>query len=351
VLIVYGANGYTGELIARRAVERGLGPVLAGRRQEAVAALAGELAVEARAFALDDPAAVAEGVRGATVVLNCAGPFSRTAGPLVDACLRVRAHYLDITGEVEVFAALAGRDAEARAAGVMLLPGAGFDVVPSDCLAAHLHRRLPTARALRLAFQPASDGRSAMSRGTALTTLEGVGKGGLVRKGGALTRVPAGHRTIRVDLGDGPVKAIAIPWGDVFTATVTTGIPDVEVFIAVPLAARAMLRLTRVVGPLLNGRSAQRFLAARIRAGAAGPSDEARRRGRTRLWGEASEGERRVATVLATPDGYELTRLTAVALAEHALRGEARPGFQTPARAYGADFILQFPGVQRKDVG
>jgi short subunit dehydrogenase-like uncharacterized protein len=346
MLLIYGASGYTGALIARRAVERGLRPVLAGRRGSALAPLAAELGLEMRAFALEDPAAVDGGLLGATVVVNCAGPFSRTAALVVAGCLRARAHYLDITGEIDVFAALAERDAEARAAGVMVLPGAGFDVVPSDCLAAHLHRRLPSATELLLAFKPSG----AMSRGTALTTLEGVSRGGLIRKNGVLTPVPAGHRTIRVDFGTGPVKAIAIPWGDVFTANVTTGIPNVAVYIAVPLAARVMLRLTRVVGPLLGTAPAQRFLAARVRAGAPGPSEQARARGRTLLWGEARDGQRRARARLMTPDGYELTRLTAVALAERALAGNAPPGFQTPARAYGPDLILEFPGVAREDV-
>jgi short subunit dehydrogenase-like uncharacterized protein len=346
MLLIYGASGYTGALIARRAVERGLRPVLAGRRAAALAPLAGELGLEARAFALEDPAAIDGGLLGATVVVNCAGPFSRTAGAMVAGCLRARAHYLDITGEVDVFATLASRDAEARAAGVMVLPGAGFDVVPSDCLAAHLHRRLPSATELLLAFKPSGP----MSRGTALTTLEGVGRGGLICKNGVLTPVPAGHHTIAVDFGAGPIKAIAIPWGDVFTAGVTTGIPNVAVYIAVPLAARVMLRLTRVLGPLLAAAPAQRFLAARVRAGTPGPSEQARQGGRTLLWGEARDGQARAQARLTTPDGYELTRLTAVALAERALAGNAPPGFQTPARAYGPDLILEFPGVAREDV-
>jgi short subunit dehydrogenase-like uncharacterized protein len=347
LLIIYGATGYTGELIACRAVERGLRPVVAGRRREAVEALARSLGVEGRAFALDDPAAVDAGLRGARVVLNCAGPFSRTAAPLAEGCLRARAHYLDITGEIAVFSALAAKDAEARAAGVMLLPGAGFDVVPSDCLAAHLYRRLPGARRLALAFQPS--GR--MSRGTALTSLEGMGMGGMVRRGGALTPVPAGHRTRRVDFGDGPVTVIAIPWGDVFTATETTGIPEVEVYIAVPFGLRLLLRGTRLLGPLLRAPGTRRLLERRVRAGAAGPSAEERQRGRCRLWGEAGDGPGRpVVSTMVTPDGYELTRLTAVALAEKALAGEAPAGYQTPGRAYGADFVLGFPGVSRQDV-
>src|SRR5580765_143373 len=142
-LLLYGANGYTGELVARRAAAAGVPVVLAGRNAPAVAALAAELGQDHRAFALDDAAALDRALAGITVVLNCAGPFSRTAAPLVAACLRARAHYLDITGEIAVLEALATRDAEARARGIALLPGAGFDVVPTDCLAAHVARRLP----------------------------------------------------------------------------------------------------------------------------------------------------------------------------------------------------------------
>ena len=346
-LLIYGANGYSGALIAAHAVERGLRPILAGRREEAIRPLAERLGLEHRSFALDRPEAIESGLEGASVVLNCAGPFSRTAQPLVDGCLRVRAHYLDITGEVMVFSAVAARDAEASSAGVMLLPGAGFDVVPSDCLAAHLHHRLPSAVELRLAFR-ASGG---LSRGTALTSLESAAAGGLVRRKGVLTRVPAGHRTITVDFGRGPVKAIAIPWGDVFTAHVTTGIPDIEVYIAVPPLTRLALRSTRLLGPLLRSQPVQRWLRAHIQSRIAGPDETRRRTTRMRLWGEARDSRGHVAaTRMQTPNGYELTRLTAVDLASRALAGDVRPGYQTPAKAYGADYILGFPEVTREDI-
>jgi short subunit dehydrogenase-like uncharacterized protein len=346
-LLVYGANGYTGTLVAEHAAQGGLPLVVAGRRADEVGALGRRLNVEHRVFSLEAPADVDRAMAGVTVVLNCAGPFGRTAPPLVSACLRARAHYLDVTGEIDVFEAVFARDGEARAAGVMLLPGAGFDVVPSDGLAAHLHQRLPAATHLTLAFR--TSGR--MSRGTARTSIEGAGRGGRIRKDGVLTAVPAGHRTIEVDFGRGPRKAIAIPWGDVFTAYVTTGIPNIAVYIAAPASVRVGLRLTRVLGPLLRTQRVQRLLKARAQAGPAGPTAEERRRGKTWLWGEARDPSGRVVSSrMETPEPYELTRLTAVALAERVLAGEVAPGFQTPAGAFGADFVLGFPGVRREDL-
>lgn len=342
-LLIYGANGYTGTLIAREAAARGQRPVLAGRNSEAIASLARSLGLEHRAFALDDPAA---GLRGARVVLHCAGPFSRTSKPMADACLRTGVHYLDVTGEAAVFEALAARDAEARAAGVMLLPGAGFDVVPSDCLAAHLKRRLPTATRLTLAFQALGG----VSRGTALTILENMPRGGLVRQGGTLTPVPAAWKVRTIDFGAGPVVTMTIPWGDVASAYYSTGIPDIEVYTAAPLGVRLTARASRYLGGLLGSRPVQRFLGWRVRARGSGPSDEERARGRSFLWGEAEDpGGRRVVSRMQAPEGYTLTARTALAIAGRVLAGDAPLGFQTPSTAYGPDFILGLEGVARQD--
>src|SRR4029077_10265290 len=146
------ANGFTGRLIAERAHERGLRPAVAGRNRGAIEALGARLALEARVFDLSEPDTLDEGLQGARLVLHCAGPYSQTSRPMVEACLRRGVHYLDITGEYAVLEAVLGRDAEARTARVVLLPAVGFDVVPTDCLAAKLHAQLPDATRLELAF-------------------------------------------------------------------------------------------------------------------------------------------------------------------------------------------------------
>ena len=165
--LLYGAYGYTGARIARLAVERGERPTLAGRDATATAALAEELNLPHCSFDLEDPHRLSQAIKGFRAVLHCAGPFSATSQPMADACLATGAHYLDITGEIGVFEALAARDQEARTAGVCLLPGVGFDVVPTDCLAALLSERLPGASHLELAFR----GAGTPSRGTARTML------------------------------------------------------------------------------------------------------------------------------------------------------------------------------------
>jgi short subunit dehydrogenase-like uncharacterized protein len=345
--LLYGANGYTGELVARLASARGHRPVLGGRRADEVCVLAEELQLERRLFVLDDAARVDDALAGMSLVLHCAGPFSRTARPMAEACLRTRTHYLDTTGEVGVFEELATRDAEARAARVMLLPGCGFEVVPSDCLAVHLKGRLPGARRLALAY--AADG--GVSRGTATTAIEGLGRGGLVRRAGVLTPVPSAWKTRRIDFGDGPRAAITLPLGDLVTAWHSTGIPDIEVYFAAPAGLRALAVATRYAGSLLGSEVVRRRLTARARAGARGPSEEERRRGRGFVWGEVEDAEgRRATSRLALPDGYTFTAHAALAAVERALAGKAPAGFQTPGKVHGPDFVLDLAGVTRTDL-
>jgi short subunit dehydrogenase-like uncharacterized protein len=345
--LIYGANGYTGELIARAAVVRGHRAILAGRNAQAVAALGWELGLEHRAFPLDHPSMVDANVRDISVVLHCAGPFAHTSRPMADACLRTGAHYLDITGEVSVFESLFARDDEARTVGVMLLPGVGFDVVPSDCLAAHLKQRLPTADRLAVGFQAL--GRT--SRGTATTIAENIHRGGLVRQDDVLRKVPAAWKTRVIDFGRGPVKAMTIPWGDVSTAYHSTGIPNIEVYMAAPLRLRLGARASRYLGWLLGSSVVQRLLKRRIRAGPPGPTADERCRGQSLLWGEAEDTTgRKVVSRMQGPDGYTLTVRAALAAVDRVLAGVVAPGFQTPSTVFGPDFVLGLEGIFREDV-
>lgn len=346
-ILVYGAYGYTGDLVLRRARELGVPVIAAGRDHERTQVAARRHGFDYRVAALEDTVALDAMLEGVRVVLHCAGPFAHTARPMVEACLRRRVHYLDVTGELEVFEAIAGRDAHAREAGVVLLPGTGFDVVPTDCLAAHLAARLPSATRLALAFRTTGG----LSRGTATTMAENAGKGGAVRRGGRIVPVPAAWRARAIDFGDGrPRLAVTIPWGDVSTAWHSTGIPDVEVYTAMAPAQRRALVASRYVGWLLSRGFVRDRMLRRIRAGAAGPDDARRASGRSWVWGEVTDAAGRTATSrLQCPEGYTLTAMTALECARRVLAGEVAPGFQTPSRAFGADFILTFDGVTRTD--
>jgi len=345
--LIYGANGYTGRLAAEHAVAFGLRPVLAGRRRDDVEALAKRLNLECRVFDLGSKKGILDGIRGTSAVLHAAGPFSATSRPMVDACLESGIHYVDVTGEIAVFEAIADRDRDAKAAGVMLLPGAGFDVVPSDCLASHVKQRLPEATRLRLSI----GGLGGVSRGTALTMLERVGRGTLVRREGRLVE-RAGAPRATVDFGAGLRPAIGMSWGDVATAWRSTGIPDIEVYFEASPKLVRVVRWSRLLRPLLSIGLVSGFLEAQVRRRIpSGPTAERRARSRSVIvaeaWNDATGAA--VRSRLVTAEAYTLTAWTAVEIAKRASSGGAVPGYQTPATAFGADFILAFPGTTRDD--
>lgn len=340
--LIYGANGYTGELITRFAVKRGMKPILAGRNAIALEELAKKHHLEYRVFSLDETDKLDAILQEVEMVLHCAGPFSITSRPMVEACLRNRKHYTDITGEISVFETCAALDKKAQDAGIMVMPGVGFDVVPSDCLARHLKDRLPSATHLSLAFY----GMGRLSHGTQAIMTMNVGSGGAIRKDGKITPVAAAWKSREIDFGEVRKLATTIPWGDVATAFYSTGIPNIEVFTVVPPSALKMMKLSRYLGWLLATKPFQDYLQKKIPAG--GPSDADRAKGKTLLWGEASDlNGNRVESRLQGPEGYTLTAHAALNIAEKILDGNFTPGYQTPAKAYGANLVLELEGVSR----
>lgn len=342
--LLYGANGYTGELIARAAAAAGERPILAGRHTGAVTALATTLGLPSRVFALDDPAALRSGLDGVSVVLNAAGPFAATAAPMIEACLHAGAHYADITGEIAVFELAFAQHARAQAAGVVLCPGVGFDVIPTDCVAAALAAALPGASTLALGF----DSRSPPSPGTARTSLQGLGQGGKVRRGGRIVDLPLGAEVRRIDFGDGEKLAMAIPWGDVSTAFHTTGIGDVTVYM--PVSPRT-LRLVRVIDRLRRLPGAAWLgtrLAGRMRRVVHGPDAATRAATPTWVWGETRDAAgRTVRARLRTANGYDVTVHGALAAVAHLVGWRGPGGYCTPVRLMGPSIAERLPGSGR----
>ena len=345
--LLYGANGYVGEAAARMAVETGLRPVLAGRDAAKIGKLAAALSLDYRVFDLEDPHKVVSALKDTTVLLHCAGPYLYTSKPMVDACLQTGTHYLDLTGEIPVYEAVARRDAEAKARGVMLLPGTGFDVVPTDCLALHLKQRLPSATHLALAFQ--SEGPAGLPPGTQKTAIELINYGDRVRSAGALVAPAQAVKRRLADFGKGPVLATRLTWGDVFTAYHSTGIPNIEDYTVIPEASRKLIALLGKLRPLLKWALLRNLLKRGVQPG---PTAEQRARTLMHVWGEATDqqGRKAVSRLHGPEAGVIWTVRAALAAVRKVLSGSAPAGFQTPATAYGADFVLQCEGVTREDV-
>jgi short subunit dehydrogenase-like uncharacterized protein len=345
-ILLYGANGYTAQIMLPLMEQYGISPILAGRSEAAIAALAAQYGYPYRVFDVTNPQAVRDGIEGVKVVLHCAGPFIYTAAPMMDACITAGIHYLDITGEVSVFQMAHDRDAAARTAGITLMPGAGFDVVPTDCMARFLVGQLPTGTHLRLAFHGEKGG---LSQGTALTMASTAGEGGLVRRDGKIERVPLGHWGGEIDFGEVQRFCMAIPWGDVFTAYHTTGIPNIEVYTTSTPATHRRLKWQWAFNWLLRTSWMRQRLIHKIKSRPAGPSEKRRTIANMYVWGQVRDAAGKVVTArYKLPEGYTLTAHTALLLAKKIGSGEGKSGFQTPAGLFGEDIVRQVKGL---DIG
>lgn len=357
-LLIYGVSGETGGRISRLAAAAGLPHLAAGRDFERVSACADPLLLPTRVFSLADPAKIDRGLEGVSVVLNAAGPFAETGPPLVAACLRTGAHYLDLAGDAADFEIIRRLDLRAREAGVLLMPGVGVKVVPTDALAARLRRRLPTAVRLRLAWEVTGSA----ARGTLLPLLRDLLRQGVQRRDGELVPAFAGDSTLRLDLGSGPRLALTDPWrGDPETAYWSSVYSDVEVYAIHPPAGRWLVRRLRRPDLRRLAAAAAAFALRHRRiprrpprrdlgdlgdlgggpacpAGSAGAA--ALPAACTRIWAQAEDPTGlRATALLRGPDPRLFAARTALWIAQRVLSGRLRVGFQTPVTAYGPDLI------------
>lgn len=343
--MIYGANGYTGRLIVKESQKRGLRPILAGRSRETIDAMAQDTGFESAVFSLDDKTAAIKALEGVSVVLHCAGPFSATSQQMIEVCLANHCHYLDITGEISVFANAHRQSDEALHADIVLMPGVGFDVVPTDCLAATLVKALPAATSMVLAFETGGK----MSPGTAKTSVEGLAGGGCVRQDGKLKWVPLAWKTREIPFEHGKRLSVTIPWGDVFTAYISTGVPDIEVYMSAPPSMILRMKRLRMVKPLLSMQWVQNMMKRRIEKSVKGPDLVERQISQMHLWGEVSSADgRSVSATMTTPDGYDVTVTASLGIVEHLLEHEVEGGFYTPSLLMGADYVTRLPGVTMK---
>lgn len=343
-VLLYGANGYTGQLIARYAKEYGITLLLAGRSAEKISALSQATGFAYRVFELENTSALLQVLQEVKLVLHAAGPFAVTAKPMLEACLQTGAHYLDINGDISVFELIKQYDQVAKAKNIILLPGAGFDVVPTDCLALHLKKQLPDASHLSLAFASQGGG---LSHGTAMTMAAKLGEGGAVRENGKIVRKPLGHKGRWIDFGPHHLFTMTIPWGDVFTAHITTSIPSIEVSTGIKPAVYRVLKLQFLFNWLLRTEWMRNMVRRKISQRPAGPSDAMRANAKSFVWGEVKNaGGEKKAAAFECRDGYTLTALSSLLIAQKILAGDFKPGYQTPAACYGETLIHEIPGTK-----
>jgi short subunit dehydrogenase-like uncharacterized protein len=342
--LLYGANGYTGKLIAKLAATYNLQPILAGRTEANIKPLADELQLPYRIIDLDNKEQLENALSEVKLVLHAAGPYVYTAKQMIEACLKTDVHYIDINGDISVFEMLKRYDAAAKEKNIMVMPGVGFDVVPTDCIALQLKNKMPDATHLKLAF--ASIGGS-LSHGTATTMTGKIGEGGAARENGEIVRRPLGQKGVWVNFGEKKLFVMTIPWGDISTAYTTTGIPDIETYTGIAPKVYRILKLQWGFNWLLRTEFVRNIIRKKIKAKPAGPSDEQRKNSSSLVWGEASNASgEKITACISCLDGYTLTARSSLIISKKILEGNFKTGYQTPAGCYGENLIMEVPGTK-----
>lgn len=341
--LLYGANGYTGELIARRAASYGLYPLLAGRDHSAISRLARELNLPFRIFELNDEPSLQAALAEVPLVVHAAGPYHITALPMIHACINAGIHYTDLNGDLSVFEHIQSYHQKALQKGVMLLPGAGFDVVPTDCLAFSLKKRLPDANFLQIAFSITG---SRLSRGTAISTLHQLGQAGATRIKGNLHKEPVGKRALEFSFPGYPDTffTMSIPWGDLSTAFYSTGIPNIETYTGIGKFTWRVLKAQKYFNGILRSRIVHRIALWFIKKSPAGPDTIMREKAISLIYAKATNANKEeVITYMRCPEPYAFTAEAVLVIALKIVDKEYKPGYQTPASAYGEELLEALP--------
>ena len=339
--MIYGANGYTGRLVVDEAIKRNLSPILAGR-SKSIQALAVEKGLEYEIFDLSSIDDIALKLLNVSVLANCAGPFSATAKYMIPACIKSKTHYIDITGEISVYDYAHSKHKEAISSKVVLCPGVGSDVIPTDCLAVYLKDKCPDATHLSMAW--ATKG-SKPSKGTAKTAVEGLVHGGKVRQNGKIIEVPIAYKERIIDFGFGELNTMTIPWGDIFTAYHSTNIPNIEFYFSRSHKKVESLRRQLKYFRFLKIRWIMNFIKKRIDKVWKPNTAEERADSKSYFWGEVinPNGEKVIGR-FSTSDGYDLTASGTVEVAQYLLDDIDQAGYFTPTSLIGKELIEKMPG-------
>ena len=344
--MIYGAYGYTGALVAEEAIRRGHRPVLAGRSAEKLAPLAERLGLDSVVLDLTDEERLSRVLQDFDLVFHAAGPFVYTSAPMVRACLKAGANYLDVTGEVKVFEEILSQDQQARERGIALIPGVGFDVVATDCLARHVAEQIAHPPRLDIATSITSN----VSPGTAKTMLNALPMGTLARRQGRLVRISVRQGMKRTRFLDREQAVLPVSLADIASAYRTTGAPDITTYTAFPERTAALFRraepvFRRVFAVGWLRRMAQRWIERSVR----GPDEHMRQTERSQVWVRARNdaGVEKQAW-LETSEAYQFTAVAGVRCVEKVL-ADPPQGAMTPALAFGADFVLEIPGTRHED--
>ena len=343
--LIYGANGYTGRILVEQAAKQGHKPVIAGRSPEKIKPLAEQYDLPYSILDLHDINALSEKVADFKLISNFAGPFPLTARPIAEACLENGINYIDVSGDLNTIQYIFDLNEKARAKSIVMIPAAGFITYATECLAHYIAEQIDETKFIELGVYIIGG----TSRGTAISTVDSIKDGCLIRKDHQLIPVKFGKDTKKIPFPDGRKPAWAVPLAELLTVHKALTIPDIKVFNVMP----HFLHLLRLIAPLIQKtmkievfkRIAKKIAAKQPE----GPTREQNLNTKSYLWARAGDkiGNEKQAW-LETPEAYYFTALLNIRFAEVILGSDLK-GSITPSEAFGKDLIFDFEKVKIMD--
>ncbi|MCB0973830.1 MAG: saccharopine dehydrogenase NADP-binding domain-containing protein [Actinobacteria bacterium] len=352
-IFVFGATGYTGDLTARSLITRGMRPILVGRNQQRLDALARELGKVTGTGALDtatadatDPASIRQLLEPGDVLISTVGPFLKFGRPAVQAAAEVGTHYLDSTGEgpfirevFEKWGPIAKRNGSA------LLTAFGYDFVPG-ALAGALALESAGNQATGLDIAYFSPGFTPSGGSQASVVRVALDESFSFSEGRIQPQRPGKH-TKRFDIDGTTNLGASVPAAEHFGLPQTyPQLREINVLLGFPQSAARFLAFgSRLVGPLgkigVVNRGITSLADRAAKGSTGGPDATERAKATTVVFADARSGDRQLTRIeLRGPNPYEVTGdLLAWGAMQIDAGGLKDTGALGPISAFGLDAI------------
>lgn len=328
-ILIYGAAGFMGQLFLKTIHGEKLDIVLGARDNFSST-------YTLRLFLLDNQTTIIENIKDVKLLINLAGPFKNTNKQLVEACIANGTHYIDIAGEVTELETVFAYDIKAKNANIMLMPGAGFGVVPTDIVANLAKDKLPDATHLKIAYIT----NGGASKGTLKSVLTDINKDGVILENDVFNKAMPAFKTFQFLVYNKEQEVVYNPWrADLFSAKISSGIQNIETYANFPSFIVKMMH-----GKLLWLRD---FILKRlINLFPIGPSEQQLEKGFTICFAEVknAKGEKANAYIYG-PEAYVFTANTLLAITKNIVANNFKSGFQTP-NIYGKELLKSIPNIK-----
>ncbi|QJR82863.1 hypothetical protein CA267_013400 [Alteromonas pelagimontana] len=316
--MIYGAYGYTGAMITEQLSILGQNIIVAGRDESKLNVIKEKFNVPSKVFSLGSEHELARILKDIDIIINCAGPFNRTVRPLMRAAIKNNTHYLDISAELDSYYLAEALDEEAKAAGVLLMPGCGGSVAMIGCLTAFAKKQMPNPVEARVALHVSGS----MSRGSAISASDYLTPTLIVRHAHELTETEDSV-TRTFNFGKGMVDCVPVSLPEVITLWAQNRIADISTYVHV---------------------SGEAFPTGDLSSLPAGPTEQERENNRYQAAVQLTDVDgNEVHAMLDTLNGYSVTPRAAALAVKNIANGNVKAGFRTPSEMFGSSFILNIP--------